>query len=203
MCFSAPASFIASGGLVLLGGASLSVAKKEDKILAIIPFVFGIQQFIEGVQWLYLNSGSSSLIAGYSFLFFALIFWPFYVPFSVFLLDKKEQKSMLFFVFLGIIVSLFFLLILFTEKLTINKFNACVSYNFYFPFWKSIIFLYTLSVVGPLFLSKIKIFRWYGVVVFILGLISSFFFVEVFTSVWCFFAAIVSSMFFLYIKCKK
>ena len=68
MCFSAPASFIASGGLLALGGASLAVAKKEDKVLALIPFLFGIQQGLEGFQWLYLNSGSPSLLLGYAFL---------------------------------------------------------------------------------------------------------------------------------------
>ena len=68
MCFSAPASFIASGGLVAIGGVSLVAANKEDKILAAIPFLFGVQQFFEGIQWLYLNSGSSSLLAGYGFL---------------------------------------------------------------------------------------------------------------------------------------
>ena len=73
MCFSAPASFIASGGLAVLGGVSFVTAKKEDKILAAIPILFAIQQFCEGIQWIYLNSGSSSLIAGYLFLFFAFI----------------------------------------------------------------------------------------------------------------------------------
>lgn len=68
MCFSAEASFIASGGLAVIGGVSLVMAKKEDKLLAVIPLLFSVQQAFEGVQWLYLDSGSSSLLAGYGFL---------------------------------------------------------------------------------------------------------------------------------------
>ena len=81
MCFSASASFIASGGLAALGGVSFVSAKKKDKVLAVIPIMFSIQQFCEGIQWLYLNSGSSSPVFGYLFLLFAFILWPIYVPF--------------------------------------------------------------------------------------------------------------------------
>jgi heme/copper-type cytochrome/quinol oxidase subunit 4 len=105
MCFSAPASFIASGGLTLLGGASLVVAKKEDKILALIPLLFGAQQFFEGIQWLYLNTGSSSTLATYIFLVFAYIIWPIYVPACVLILDKEKRKIMRSFLFLGITVA--------------------------------------------------------------------------------------------------
>ena len=74
MCFSASASFIASGGLAALGGVSFVSAKKKDKVLAVIPIMFSIQQFCEGIQWLYLNSGSSSPVFGYLFLLSLLHF---------------------------------------------------------------------------------------------------------------------------------
>jgi hypothetical protein len=99
MCFSAPASLIASGGLVVIGGASLAIAKKEEKILAAIPFLFGIQQAFEGIQWLHLNVGPPSLFAGYGFLFFAFLVWPVYVPAMVFVLDKKTRAVTKWFIF--------------------------------------------------------------------------------------------------------
>ena len=92
MCFSAGASFVASGGLAIVGVASLKVAKKEERIIALIPLAFALQQAIEGVQWLSLQSGCPSLPLGYGFLFFAFIFWPVYVPLTVYLLDKKKRK---------------------------------------------------------------------------------------------------------------
>ncbi len=203
MCFSAPASFIASGGLAALGGVSLVTARKEDKILAAIPLMFSVQQASEGVQWLYLNSGSVSFVAGYYFLFFAFILWPIYVPTTVFILDKKERKILLGFIFLGIVISLYFIVVLLTQSLFISKLNACVSYAFNFPFKDLVILLYLLAIVGPLFISSIKIFRWFGLTISVLGIIAWLFFAVTFTSVWCFFAAIVSSMFFLYIKYKN
>ena len=106
MCFSAPASFIVGGGLVTLGVASFVIAKKEDRILAAIPILFGIQQLVEGFQWLNLNISSFSLPAGYAFLFFALIIWPIYVPVVVYILDKRRRKFLKWFIFLGIAVAL-------------------------------------------------------------------------------------------------
>lgn len=203
MCFSAQASFIASGGLIALGGASLAVAKKEDKILAAIPLMFGIQQAFEGVQWLYLNSGSSSLLAAYGFLFFAFIVWPIYVPAFVFILDKKRRKILKWFMFLGIAVAIYFLVLFLTQSLTIREINASVSYNFNFPFKGFVNAAYVLAVFGPLFVSSREVFKWFGVVVAILAIISWFLFTVNLASVWCFFAAIVSSMFFVYIKLKK
>ena len=204
MCFSASASFVASGGLVLLGGASLATAKKEDKILAAIPLLFGIQQAFEGIQWLYLNTGSSSLLAGYGFLFFAFIIWPIYVPTFVFILDREKKRKILkWFIFLGIAVALYSLVLLLTQSLVIHEFRACVSYTFYFPLRNFINAAYLLAVFGPLFISGREIFEWFGIVIGILAIISWYFFAVELVSIWCFFAAIVSSMFFIYIKYKK
>ena len=202
MCFSAPASFIASGGLVAIGGASIAIAKKEDKILAAIPFLFGIQQFFEGIQWLYLKSGSSSLAAGYGFLFFAFIVWPIYIPTFVYVLDKKKRHILKYFIFLGSAVALYFFILLLTQSLAINELRACVSYTFNFPLKYIVNTGYILSVFVPLFISSHHIFRWFGVAIAILAIVAWLFFALTFASVWCFFAAIVSSMFFMYIKFK-
>ena len=203
MCFSAPASFIASGGLIALGGASLVAADKEDKILALIPFLFGVQQFFEGIQWTYLNMGSSSLYAGYGFLFFAFIVWPTYVPTFVYVLDKKMRKVLRWFIFLGIAVSLYFLAIFLTQSLEISKLNACVSYTFAFPYKNIVNGAYLIAVFSPLFVSSHHIFKWFGIAIAFFAILSWLFFTLTFASVWCFFAAIVSSMFFFYVQYKK
>jgi hypothetical protein len=202
MCFSAPASFISSGGLAVLGGASLVIAKKEDKILAAIPFLFGIQQAFEGIQWLYINAGSTSLAAGYAFLFFAFIVWPIYVPTFVYILDKEKRSVLKWFIFLGIAVALYFLYILFSQSLEIHRINACISYDFHFPLKKLINAAYLLVAFGSLFVSSKPIFRWFGSFIAISALIAWLFFALTFASVWCFFAAITSAMFFFYILYK-
>lgn len=51
MCFSATASFIASTTLCVIGVATLKNTKASDEVpFAMIPFIFGIQQLIEGVK---------------------------------------------------------------------------------------------------------------------------------------------------------
>ena len=203
MCFSASASFIASGGLAVLGGTTFAIAKKEDKLLAVIPIIFSIQQFCEGIQWVYINSGSMSLFFGYVFLFFAFIFWPIYIPVTVFVLDKKERKILAWFMFVGILVALYFLITLVTGFLDVKKLNSCISYTFNFPYKDFVVLAYLAAVIGSLCVSGLKVFRYFGIIAGFLGLVSYLFFVVAFTSIWCFFAAIVSMMFFVYVKYKR
>ena len=203
MCYSAPASFIASGALTVLGIASLIVARKKDKILVAIPILFGIQQAFEGVQWLYLNKGSSSLFAGYGFLFFALMVWPVYVPAFVFWLDRKRRPVLLGFIAVGAAVALYFAGLLATQSLHVRERSACVSYSFHFNYERIVVPMYLFAIFGSLFASSRPIFRWFGLAISVLALISWKLYTRNFISVWCFFAAIVSSMFFMYVQYKR
>lgn len=171
--------------------------------MAVIPIIFGLQQFAEGVQWLYVGSGSSSLFFGYLFLFFALILWPAYVPPVVFLLDKKERKILGWFTFVGAAVAAYFLIILMNNPLGIDRFNSCIRYSFDLPFSGIASIAYLTSIVGSLCISSLRFFRYFGILAGILGLISWLFFGFAFISVWCFFAAVVSLLFFFYIKYRK
>lgn len=203
MCFSAPASFIASGGLTVLGAATYAFARKKDKILVAIPLLFGIQQAFEGIQWLYLNRGSSSPWAGYGFLFFALIVWPVYVPAFVYTLDKKRRALLKWFVFLGGAVSLYFLGLLATQPLGIREQASCVNYSFNFPGQWVVLSLYLVAVLGALLVSSRPVFRWFGAAIFVLAAVAWKLYYSNFISVWCFFAAAVSAMFFLYVQRKR
>ena len=203
MCFSATASFAAAGGLAIIGGASLAVAKKEDKALAAIPLMFSIQQACEGVQWLYLNSGSTSSIAAYGFLFFAYIVWPVYVPMTVWILDRKRRNVLRWFILAGIAVSVYFLEAFIDEPLTVGKMYMCIAYVFHQPLEDYANIFYLLAVFGSLLASSMAVFRWYGVAICILAATAWAFYSFAFTSVWCFFSAIVSAMFFVYMERRR
>jgi hypothetical protein len=202
MCFSAPASFVASGALVAIGVATYAVARKKDKVLVAVPILFGIQQFFEGIQWLYLGRGSSSPWAGYGFLFFALLVWPFYVPAFVWLLDKPRRPLLRWFVIAGAGVSLYFLWLLATSELRVRERHACVSYAFDYPD-KWVVLPYLLVVLGALFVSSRAVFRWFGAAILALAAAAWWFYEYNFISVWCFFAAIVSSLFFLFVHHRR
>lgn len=201
MCFSAQASFIAGGGLVLLGGATLAIAKKENKMLATFPLLFGIQQISEGIQWLNLNAGTTSHAAGYFFLFFALIVWPLYVPIFVFILDKK--RIIKWFILLGLSVAVYFAYLMLAEPIVISITNSCIRYNFNSPLEDSVFFVYLTAIFGSLFMSSHKAFRWYGAAALIFAAISWIYFTLTFTSVWCFFAAVLSVIFLIYVYKSK
>lgn len=203
MCFSASASFIASGGLATLGVATLITSKKQEKVLALIPILFAIQQFLEGIQWLYLDSGTSSIAIGYGFLFFAFIVWPTYVPSFVYILDEKRRRILKWFVILGSLLSAYFLCLLISGPILIYKVSESIHYDFHFPFRYAVIALYMLAIFAPLFISSLKILKWFGVLVGILAAITGYFFFVTFTSVWCFFAAVVSSVLLGYVWVKK
>jgi len=53
MCYSATASFVAGGGLTVVGLMTLRrTTNRAELPLAAIPLLFGVQQLVEGVIWL-------------------------------------------------------------------------------------------------------------------------------------------------------
>jgi hypothetical protein len=203
MCFSASFSFAASGGLTLLGAASYATAPKGRRILVAIPLLFGVQQAFEGTQWLYLNQGSSSPAAAYGFLLFALITWPIYIPWSVFVLDKSSRKEVRWFIALGTLVALYFAGLLLTQPVEVFEHSGSIRYTFGYRGHQLVTPAYLLAVIGPLFISGIRAFRWFGGGIATLAFVAWRLYNLNFISVWCFFSAIVSSMFFAYLLYEK
>lgn len=203
MCFSATASFVASGGLLTLGAATWAVARKKDQILIAIPLLFGIQQAFEGVQWLYLDRGSTSPFAGYGFLFFAFIIWPVYVPAFVMMLDRKRTGMLRWFLIAGSAVALYFIAVLATQPMRILERSHCVTYAFDLPAQWIVALIYLAAILGPLLLSSRAVFRWFGFLILVLSAVAGTLYHHNFISVWCFFAAIVSGVFFLFVQRKR
>src|SRR5262249_39162470 len=88
MCFSPEASFLAGAALLPAGCYCVQSAFRKDLRylpLAVVPVAFGVQQWSEGVVWLGLQGNDPTLItqASVFFLFFAVAFWPFWIPFSL------------------------------------------------------------------------------------------------------------------------
>lgn len=100
MCFSATASFVASGVLLPLGAATLAIAvTKGDRLtvpLAMAPILFSLQQALEGMVWLGLarGSGNDSVTVGavVAYLFFAFAFWPMWIPWAALRLWPEEER---------------------------------------------------------------------------------------------------------------
>jgi len=80
MCFSATASFGASGVIFVIGAASISrVTKPGQLMLASTPILFSLQQLSEGILWLSLSRPDAvpyQQIAMYIFVIFGQMVWP-------------------------------------------------------------------------------------------------------------------------------
>jgi hypothetical protein len=90
-----------------------------------------------------------------------------------------------------------------TQPLFIEKLQACISYSFHLPFEHLVVGGYLFAVLAPLLASSSRFFRWFGVVIVISAVVAWLFFSFAFTSVWCFFAAIISAMLFAHVLFEK
>ncbi|MDY3552499.1 DUF6629 family protein [Gemmata sp. JC717] len=83
MCFSPEVSFASAAALVPTGmWIAWAAGRSAPRLwpLAVVPAVFGLQQACEGLVWLGLRYQDEGLkaLAGRTYLFFALAFWPFW-----------------------------------------------------------------------------------------------------------------------------
>lgn len=200
MCFSAEASF--AGGVVIsaIGVATLRKASMpRQKLFAIIPLVFGLQQFAEGVLWITLKSGKYEGLqnaATYIFLITALVIWPAMIPLSMWLMEevKKRKRILTGLIATGGILSLYYVYCLIFYDVTpqIQSFHIQYIDDFPVTLVKIAFVFYMASTVLPLFVSSIKRMWLFGILITVSCLITAIVFSQYLTSVWCFFAALIS-----------
>lgn len=199
MCFSAEASFGVSAIILTIGAVSIKKSSNlPQRVLSCIPFVFGIQQFAEGILWLSLTHTGLvkwSITSTYVFLVFAQVVWPILVPLSVMLLekDKKNKKVLKGLLAMGIILGSYLLYCLMYYQVQSDVSCNHIVYAVYYPirFKYSGIFYFIPTVIPPI-ISSIKRLRLLGIVIFISHIITRIFYEDYLISVWCYFAAIIS-----------
>jgi hypothetical protein len=200
MCFSAEASFGAGIILTGIGIASLIKARSApQRVLACMPLFFAFQQFNEGILWLSLSHAAYAAwqqMSMYTFLVFAQVIWPLFVPFSVLLLEKKPVRKRILRVLLvtGTLIAAYLLYCLITYPVHATAAHHHIRYELSFPHahkWYVDIF-YFLATVGSLFVSGIKGLRLIGIAILLAYLIARIFYQQQVVSVWCYFAAIIS-----------
>lgn len=199
MCFSATASFAISSVLTVGGVGCVLKAKKSERMLAAVPLIFAFQQAIEGLQWLVEKPSLQSEILAYGFLFFAFLWWPVYIPASILALEKnpKRRKWLKVFTTIGALVSLYLLGILLTQNMNLRV-GAHIEYGVPVLAGGIGAVVYVAVVCGSTALSSNPILRLFSIAAFLSALLSLAFFEPYFISVWCFAAAVISSIVFLY-----
>jgi len=203
MCFSAPASIIAGVVTSGVGVFSLrSVRQKREIPLALIPLLFGIQQFIEGGIWLSFSHPLLNQVLTYIYILYAHIWWPVFVPLAIFLVeDNKIAKRILFILMLigfgfGIYLTVFKLM----GPVSSSVVNNCIVYVGNNQISEMVFGFYMLATCISCFISSHIFIRIFGIGIIIAAYISYLFYAYAFTSVWCFFAAIISFMILFHFK---
>lgn len=195
MCFSATASFATSALLGSTGVVALSQVKdKRDYMIATVPVLFAVQQFIEGMVWLNLGQGLLTESLAYGFLFFAFLLWPVYIPLAVWTHERDPGRKckLRYLVIFGSVGAFSLLVLLFTQTLDVNIAGRSIDYSIDVPYEIPGITLYVSVTIGALLMSSSRFIRWFGALTLLSATIAWLFYEQAFTSVWCFFAALLS-----------
>jgi hypothetical protein len=206
MCFSATASFTVAAVLVPVGAYSLYVTKQVGRrwlLLASFPIAFAIQQAIEGFVWLGINADAPSLVAITSrgFLFFSHLFWPTWVPLSVYFLEERRRnKSALlgltiFGFMFGLSIALPALLKL--DWLSVIVINGSLEYKTVILYdglvsREVLRIVYAAIVLSAFLVSSERRVKMFGAVILASVIYAHYRYDYAFISVWCYSAAIAS-----------
>lgn len=203
MCFSAGASFGASGVLVVTGVIAISKARDlPQRLFATIPLIFALQQLSEGLLWLAVKHAAFSAgqpVFTYFFLVFAWAVWPVWIPFTIRLLEKDVRRKRILTALLGIgiMVSLCVVIVLLKYPVEVISMQYHIHYHFDLPgsvrqLAGVIGLAYFLAAVVPAFISSQRRMTWLGIAFSASYLFAMIFYPGFVVSVWCFFAAVLS-----------
>ena len=200
MCFSAGASFI--GGTLITAVGVTTVVKNHDpdkRLFAAVPLIFGVQQISEGFVWLALQSQGSGLaldLPSYIFLLAAVVTWPSLMPLSVFLMEKSpaRRKAISIFLAIGVVTSLYYGagLLLYNVDPRIDSHHIRYDNDFPRTLADAAFIAYLLATLVPIFISGVRRMWLLGILMTASCLLTGIFYKEYLTSIWCFFAAIIS-----------
>ncbi len=211
MCFSPEASF--AGGIIIsaIGIVTLrKVHKPSQLVFASIPLFFGVQQIAEGILWLTLPDPdlvSIRKISTFFFMIMAQVIWPSMIPVSIMLMEQQpgKKRTLQRVLVPGLILSAYygFCLIFFNVNPEISGYH--ILYRTDFPRLLSMpaFIIYLFVTIAPLFISSIKKTWLLGILMSFSCIVTAIFFTQYLTSVWCFFAALISGVIYWILSDSK
>ena len=211
MCFSATASFLASGLLVAVGSATLAIpraeADRQRLPMALVPLLFGVQQGLEGVVWLGIEghpgasgADTATVVATLAYLFFAYAFWPVWMPWTALSLQPGSRgKGLAWLPLLGLVQGL-------TLWLPLLRHPAAalplpIGHSLVYPLhpWSQTLLppwigpmLYAAWIAGPLVLVPSWRVRTFALTLLLAFGLTEWAHREALTSLWCYASALLS-----------
>lgn len=201
MCFSATASFGVAGVLAGMGAATLIRNEVPAlRMFAAVPLVFAAQQVTEGAVWASLNSGrGSSPVAIVAFLSVALVVWPVWLPLSLRAAEREPRRRRVLTALslAGLLVGALCAVLLARWPPAAHVNGHHITYDFSVGIGEGTVIPiigYVLPTMVPFFVSSVALARFMGAVL-IVSLVATYVAQRsALTSVWCFFAAILSGL---------
>src|SRR5258706_5283498 len=203
MCFSAGASFGASAVLSIIGTAAIMKARTIPQgLFACIPIIFSIQQLAEGMLWLSLKDPRLAALQPfftYTFLVFALVVWPVWIPLTIRMLEKdaKRKKTLGLLLFAGLVVAVGSACAIVFYPAVVVPLEHNLRYNIDLPagaagLIKVFTLLYFATTIISTFISSARRMNWLGIVFFLSYSVTLILYSGSVVSVWCYFAALLS-----------
>lgn len=198
MCFSATASFAASGIIGSIGLATLRHVRDPRALLfAAVPMLFAVHQFTEGFVWLGLEGRVGPVALDhvtFLFMLYAQGILPFLMPLAVLLMEPVgwRRRAIIGLTVLGagVFAWMVYGLIFFDSQCFVEQNSIAYRNPVTGDFGVSL--LYILATCGALLMSTHRVVRTYGVLNVIGLSVTQVVKEEAFASVWCFYAAILS-----------
>jgi hypothetical protein len=206
MCFSASADFVGSAVLGAIGVATLAEVKQPREVLmAAMPCLFALHEFIEGFVWLGMNGTLSAQVAhnmGAAYVLYAQGLLPFLLPLAVYMIEptRRQRRRMLAFVILGGVLAVYLLWGLIAYPLAISMQAHSILYDNVITTTTLVAVLYVVATCGSLFFSgygPLVELAWANLVgLIVVSLVKRY----AFTSVWCAYAAVVSVIIYFFFR---
>jgi len=203
MCFSATGSFAISGVLTGVGAASIARnSSKPHRMFAAIPLIFAAQQAAEGTVWLTMDGAHPTLLrlmVGI-FLGVALIVWPTWLSFALRLVEKNpaRRRALGALFWAGTIVALYATVFLIRFPPVARIAGHSIRYDYVTGTDRQshlfYLLAYSVPTVVPFFVSTVSMARAIGVMLVVSLVATVVVERDALTSVWCFFAAILSGL---------
>lgn len=205
MCFSAEASFAASGVLAASSVAISRIPKERASLpLSLFPAVFATHQFVEGILWLNHDGvlpDTYRPAATYAYALIAYVLWPIFVPLAAYLTEVEWRRRILILICqgVGLGAGLALLLAIVRDPVEVSATCCSLSYSVNAPELLTLPYLAAVSI--PFLASSQKSLALFGMGITVscvaAAILTS---AATFPSVWCFFAALLSAGLYLHFK---
>jgi hypothetical protein len=207
MCFSAEASFIASGVLAGTGIAISRLPKEKASVpLSLIPAIFATHQLIEGFIWLEHDQPEPDVIANavvFAYVLIAYALWPIFIPYVAARVetDPRRRQWMHYCQVIGLGVGLAYLVSILRGPVAVSVDACSLSYSVNAPGWFFLPYLAAVSM--PFLVSSRRGLVYFGLTI-VTSCAAAFYIASMpsFPSVWCFFAAFMSATLYAYFRAE-